>query len=307
MNTIPSIFNERQINYSVIGGSEKPSKILMPVTCVVLSRGGRAYRSRVLENVSKCGFERVLIIEDSNKSLAGDNDTLLYPSIKFIVPLERANTGELINTAIELAESQWVLVLQDDMCASPLSFPPPLAKKMIENNRFCICPKLTTSSLQVLPIRYVPSAEKSVFSVEAGFYNKEKFIQLGGFDYTISSPYWQKLDLFFRAWLWGESVSIDTSLSFAYAEEIPEENKTMDLAYLRFYLKNLLPTFKTDHAEIPMQSFIVVVLKMKKFSNLSEAVKSFFEARRWTKENTYRFKKDAAYLIEHWGEEKKDD
>ena len=138
MNTIPSIFNERQINYSVIGGSEKPSKILMPVTCVVLSRGGRAYRSRVLENVSKCGFERVLIIEDSNKSLAGDNDTLLYPSIKFIVPLERASTGELINTAIELAESQWVLVLQDDMCASPLSFPPPLAKKMIENNRFCI-------------------------------------------------------------------------------------------------------------------------------------------------------------------------
>ena len=318
MNTIPSIFNERQINHTVVGGGEKPAKVQMPVTCLILNRSGNQYRNRVLENLVYHGFESIISIEANAKNPNLDTLSRQYPCVKFLVPLEEVTAGDMVNMGFAEAVTPYVLVLQDDLCADAVQFTPLLAKKLIDRREFCVCPRLLSSSMQMLPVRFSPAVKKSVFQVEsslsvsegvetlyaadwAGLYDREKFIQLGGADYTIESPYWQKLDLFCRAWLWGERVSLETAFSFTYAGDIPEEDQTVDYSYLRFYLKNLLPVYRSDHAEVPVSSFFA--FKSRSSRGLGESVSLFKDARRWTAVNTYRFKKDAAWLIENWGKD----
>ncbi|MCR5319217.1 MAG: hypothetical protein K6E22_13410 [Treponema sp.] len=316
MNTIPSIFNQRQINHTVMGGAEQSSQSKMPVDCIVLNRTDRTSRSRVFDNLIYRGFNSIISIETGSNRFATANASSLYPSVRFVVALEDVTAGDMLNLGMSMATAPYVLVLQDDMCMDDILFNPQLAKKLIALNDFCVCPRLTTSTFQSIPVRFFPTAEKSVFTVAsslsiqegditlypadlAGFYDRNKYIQLGGADYTISSAYWQKVDLFCRAWLWGERVSVQTSFSFSYSGDVPEENQTVDSSYLRFYIKNLLPVFKNDHAEIPLSSFFA--FRARRSCSFRDALELFGLARKWTEKNKYRFKKDAATLIQDWG------
>ncbi len=317
MNTIPSIFNERQIDRTVLGGNELPEKVLVPVTCVILNRYGNKYRNYIFDNIVKLGFQSIICI--SSGTSEADNNIFdfsrQYPFIKFIMTLENVTPGDMLNIAMGEAKTDYVLVVQDDLCVENLQFPPLLVKKMISLNHFCVCPKLFTSKISTLQVKHSPSVKKSVFKVEssasltenvntlyasdlAGFYNREKYIQLGGADYTIETPYWQKLDLFFRSWLWGEFTCVEPGFVFTYAGELPQENQTVDYSYLRFYLKNLLPVYRKDHAEIPLTSFFA--FNSRSSVGMSEKISIFRDAQKWTYKNRYRFKKDAVSLIENW-------
>ncbi len=319
MNTIPTIFNQRQINYSAIGGTENVKRVLTPVTCLVLNRSGGTYRSLIFDNLLRHGFESIIMVCPSSARNSIDEVSRLYPTVKFLIALEEVTIGDMLNMGMAAATGKHVLVLQDDMCTESILFTSTLAKKLIDLNQFCICPKLISSSYQSVPVHFMPEVTKSIFKVEpsvlpsdntdtfyaadwAGLYDRERFIQLGGVDYTIESPYWQKADLFFRAWLWGEKTTIDTSICLTYSGDLIEENQTVDYSYLRFYLKNLLPVYKNDHAEIPLFSFFV--FNSRSSCPLGETIALFKDARRWTSENKYRFKCDAVGLVQNWGKEK---
>ena len=135
-----------------------------------------------------------------------------------------------------------------------------------------------------------------------GLYNRQKFIQLGGFDYTIESPYWQNLDLALRAWLWGENIRITTTFGLSYLENAPVEDATSNLSQFRFYLKNLAPQFKLDHGEIPVSTLFRMIPRSA--CGLVETINQFKDARRWVEMNQYRFKTDTSNLILNWGSEK---
>ena len=316
MNTIPSTFNARQINRTVLGGTEKLDKVTMPVTCIVFSRSGNQYRSRILSNLLECGFEHIICVEEQIGVCNTDQISRQFPQVQFIIALEKVTPGDLLNMGMSETTSPYVLVLQDDLCMEEIPFNSSIAKKLASLRSYCIVPRLITSIQQPLPANFIPSSSKSVFNVNStmsiangsatlypydmvGFYDREKYIRLGGADYTIETPYWQNLDLSFRAWLWGEKISIASSFQFYYSGDVPSEDQTANLSYLRFYLKNLLPVFKTDHAEIPKSSFFA--FKSRSSCGFSETLKQFNDARKWTNENKYRFKLDAASLIENWG------
>lgn len=316
MNIIPSIFNARQINRTVLGGTEPPEKVTMPVTCIVLMRGGCQYRSRVLENVLSCGFERIISIEQQSKSCNTDQLSRQFPEVKFIIALEAVTPGDMLNIGMAEARSKYVLVLYDDFCTEEISFPASLAKRLAYLDQYCVVPRVVSSSLQNIPVTFIPGSRHSVFEVSSslttsegthtlypfdfvGFYDKDRFIRLGGADYTITSPYWQNLDLSFRAWLWGERITVYPSFQISYSSESLGEDRTADLSYLRFYLKNLLPVYKTDHAQIPFSSFFT--FNSRSSCGLSAAIRQFKDAQRWTDENKYRFKTDATRLVENWG------
>ena len=53
MNTIPLIFNERQINRAVLGGKDSPSEIKLPVGLLLLNGKGSQFRSAILEKLIK--------------------------------------------------------------------------------------------------------------------------------------------------------------------------------------------------------------------------------------------------------------
>lgn len=316
MNTIPSIFNARQINRTVLGGTEAPAKVTMGVSCVVIIRNGIQYRSRVYENVLRCGFAEVISVEQRCASGTADQISRQFPEIKCISALEPVTVGDMVNMGMAEATSPYVLVLQDDLCFDEISFSPALAKRLMSMDQYCIVPHLLSSTLQNIPVQFVPGAHKSVLEVTAqvnapdgtptlfpfdwvGFYSREKYIMLGGADYTVVSSYWQNMDLSFRAWLWGERITLAASFQLSYGSDVPGVDQTVDLSYLRFYLKNLLPVYRSDHALIPSSSFLA--FKSRSQCGISESIRQFKDAQRWTQENKYRFRTDASTLIENWG------
>jgi len=320
MNTIPIIFNQRAVNRTVLGGTEKAETVKMPVDCIILNRSGNQYRNFIFEKILSHGFRRIICIESNDRSRNLDELSQQYPSVRFVIPHEEVTPGDMINMGMAEAEEDFALVIQDDMCTETFRFPEQLAEKLISLNQFCICPRLIASTQQVIPVLFKPSVKNAVFSVEsslssasgnptfyaadwAGFYSREKFIQLGGADYTIKSEYWQKMDLFLRSWLWGEKTLIDTGMTFTYSGNVPEENRTSDKSYLLFYLKNLLPACRNGKTDIPLSSFFS--FKKSNRCGLRESIKLFKAARKWTDQNMYRFKMDAVRLIENWdaGEE----
>lgn len=319
MNIIPSIFNEHKISYTVFGGNDKPSKITIPqITCVVLSRNGRQYRSMIMENLMSKGFAKIISVNPKSEQIAIEYLAHQFPTVEFLVALEDVSQGELLNLAFSQATTEYVLVVQEEMCGENFLFTSSLADKLMEKKQFCIVPRLVSVTGNRIPVVYYPTTIKSVFRIEndnsisdnactlysydyAGLYNREKFCLLGGVDYTISSAYWQKIDFFMRAWLWGEKINIANFFELTYSDSLPEEDQTVELSYSRFYLKNLLPVFISDHAKISKSSFLS--FKSGSSCGLVESLRLFNDAVRWTSDNQYRFKTDAVSLIENWGKQ----
>ena len=133
-------------------------------------------------------------------------------------------------------------------------------------------------------------------------YHRRKFIDLGGFDYTILSDYWQNLDFAFRSWLWGEKITFSTAFSLSYSTEVPILDNSASQFSNRFYLKNLVPRIDKKHADhglIPSSSFFAFWGSSS--CGFFEARARFKEAKEWVEQNKYRFKRDALDLVENWG------
>ncbi len=315
MNTIPLIFNQRQINRTVLGGTEAMPSVQMPVSVILLNQGGSHYRIQNIETLLKCGFQSIVSFESDPENYNIEDFVQRFPSVKFIVPLENVTDGDLINIGMSEVDSDYVLVLRDTLTITQDLLTPRLASKLIEKQQFCCVPHLFSYSAPAFPNVFIPSVKRSVLDIDSdtaisdgaktlypldyiGLYNRQTFIQLGGYDYTILSSYWQNLDLSFRAWLWGERITLSTAFNLSYLENPPTEDISANRYSSRFYLKNLLPHFFADHGKIPLSSFFVYFPRSS--CGLFEAVNQFKDARHWVDENKYRFRFDANYLVENW-------
>ena len=324
MNTIPSIFNQRQITLTVLGGSERISHPLLSSGCLLLNRNGHQLLTHSLEHCIASGFSEIVCVMASKPSAQFDTLVHQFPQVHFIITQETLTAGDMINIGMAQLKTEYVVVLSDALCHQNTIITPMLEKLLCEHNQFCICPRLCALSqesfydnqLENQPVHFVPDTNKAKFTILpmtsavdgcptlyaadwAGIYNRKTYVELGGADYTITSEYWQKLDLFMRAWLWGERVTLSSAFVLIY-DTIPAiADTTADRSYLRFYLKNLAPVYDVDHAVIPKTSFFSY--KRHASLGLHESLSSFTEARAWTEKNKYRFKTDAALLIENWG------
>jgi GT2 family glycosyltransferase len=316
MNTIPTIFNERKVPHTVVGGAVKKSdEDVSPFTVILLNRGGRYYRSAVFQNLENAGFTSVISIEMSSEPYDIENLSTRFPAVKFLVPLDKVTIGEMINTGVAETASPWVFVVWNDIKISPSSVPSRLVSRLKEDEILCAAPVLLNQKLEQLPIQMVPAVNRHSFQVESmpcyrdnsptvypfdftGIYNRERFIKLGGFDYTIANPYWQNLDLGFRAHLWGEKILLSSGFRLAYDGEVPSEDITADSSYIRFYLKNLAPVFRKDEAYLPISRFFSYAGKSG--TNILDAWSYFRMVRSWIRLNRFRFVQDAARITECW-------
>ncbi|MBQ0002537.1 MAG: hypothetical protein KBT21_03275 [Treponema sp.] len=319
MNSIPTIFNERLINRTVLGGKRNPEKSRMNVSVLLLNSGGIHLRSQNLENLQKCGFKNIISMEKNSSSYNLEDLANKFPTVKFIIPQEEVTDGDLINIGMSETDADYVFVLRDSVQISNFVLSSNIAQKLIEKNCFCYVPRMTLDKLMVVDVDYIPFVEKGVFKVTStstvvdgrqtlyptafiGLYNRQKFIQLGGYDYTIKSPYWQNLDLSLRSWLWGEKTIVTTGITLSFIESAPVEDTTSNLSQFRFYLKNLAPVFNLDHGELSKSAFFRTLRRTS--CGFVETVRQFKDAREWVEKNKYRFKMDAAGLITSWGTEK---
>lgn len=316
MNTIPLTFDEHQFRRTVVGGRINESENALNISVIMLTSGGGHFKMPVYENLLSCNFESIVAVEHDSQNFALDENTKRFPEIKFILPLEKVTDGELINIAMSEVHSDYVLVLRDNLNIPSGFILQHLAERLVKDDLYCIVPRLLDSEKNALHCHYSPSAEKTKFKIDSSstvtdglknvypfdyiaLYNRKKFIQLGGFDYTIATPYWQNLDLALRSWLWGEETRLTTLLQFSYIGEVPVEDKTINLDYLRFYLKNQLPKIRMEAGIIKKISFLPFYFRSS--CGFFEARRQFNEAKSWVRENKYRFKMDLQTFVENWG------
>ena len=322
MNTIPLIFNERQIKRTVLGQkklSAHSSSFLESVAVMLLNRNGSHYCRRNIENLLNCGFTEIIAVENSSHSYSVEEFAQRYEQVKFVVPLENVTPGDMINIGMAETESAFVLVIWDDVRTVPPFVSKETLRSLVQSGHLCSAPVLQSAHLQYIPVRMQPKIEKNTFSVVPpdfsamrsnaglktvypfdfmGIYDRQKFMQLGGYDYTIVSPYWQNLDFSLRAWLWGECIELDQHFRLVYEEDIPSENTTADYAQLRFYLKNCAPVFYADHAYIPKIRYFDFARRYP--GGMFKAYSLFADARKWVHENRFRFKTDVVQFCQNW-------
>lgn len=317
MNSIPTTFNEIEISTTITGGSFSQEPDSLNISVILINSGSTHLRQQLFENLLACKFASIISIEKNPKNFAIEDLSKKYPEIKFILPHEEASDGVLINIAAGEVTSDYFLVLRDNLYIPSGVILSHMAERLTKDQIYCVVPRLVDNNKTPIPGSYTPTAKKSKFEIYTSktvtdgiptlypfdyiaLYNREKFIQLGGFDSSIKSAYWQNLDLALRAWLWGEQIKITTLIQFTYIEEPTIEDKTLNLDYLRFYLKNQLPKFKPDLeiGVLKLSSFFVFMFNSS--CGFFEAKRQFKAARKWVSINKYRFKTDLQNLITSW-------
>ena len=318
MNTTPSIFNEKQLNCVILGGRHPDQEPLLKVCAILLNSGNRHMRQQNLQNLTACRFEKIISIENDSKNYNLEDFAQEFPHVKFIIPLDAANDGDLVNLAVSEVSSEHFVVLRDTLNITPSILSATLSEKLSSQKVFCIVPRVFSRTGQAIPVLFAPSAKRAKLKIDSsakvldglptlypfnflGYYDTKKFKELGGFDGKIKTPYWQNLDLAFRAWLWGERIQLSTAFTMTFADEIAAADSTPDLSQLRFFLKNMAPVYKNERAEIPFSKFWGYSLHSS--CGFIESLRHFKAVRAWVKENRCRYKMDAYKLISEWGRE----
>ena len=200
------------------------------------------------------------------------------------------------------------------MRLSPSSLSERLVERLREQKLLCAVPLLQNPRLETVPSIMAPAFHGKLLKVLAlqpsadgmmslfpfdycGIYSKEKFVVIGGYDQSMVSPYWQKMDFGFRSFMWGEKILCNTSLRMSYSGEVSSEDATPDESYKFFFLKNLSIRFTGDSGALPMSRFFSY---FPKAGGLISGLREFSEVRKWVEVNRYRFKQDARSITELW-------
>jgi hypothetical protein len=316
MNTIPLTLDDRKPTYNVLGGGRvKPAGEAFPVSVLLLNRGPRLYRIKLLEELADIGFDSIVSLETLSVSPELEGLSARFPQLRFIVFQEELNIGEQLNVGMRESGAPYVFVLWNDMRLATSALSSRFFDRVVELDAACLLPTLSGAdgslvpsimnpaaagqNLRVVPLQPAKDGEKSLFPFDlTGIYSRERFIMSGGFDWTIANPYWQRMDFGMRMWLWGEELLYAQALRLNYQGTLPSFDSTPDEHYGRFWLKNLAPRHKGDSAELPAQRLLPFMLKSS--YGPFRAYAEFQAARNWVRVNAYRFKQDARRLIELW-------
>jgi hypothetical protein len=321
MNTIPTTLEAGAVPYTVVGAPKAAtaSKVedARGLSVVLLNRGSRLYRGEALGGLARAGLVNVISVEPNPDAVDVESLSARYPSARFILLSEAASPGVQVNIAIRESTGPYVFVLWSDLSLAAQGLSSRFYERLAERDLLCrvpslfgkggeqipsvVMPAMGGSSLKVLGL--VPEREgaRSLYPFDyTGIYSKEKFTLTGGFDAGLANPYWQKLDFGFRAWLWGEEIRLAQALKLSYADPPPPEDETPDEGYKWFWLKNLAPSFRGDSGAIGSRRFWSY-LRSRRGRSLS-ALGEFRAAQDWVRLNRYRFRTDAASLVDLWEE-----
>jgi hypothetical protein len=319
MNIIPTTLEAGAVPYTVVGGPAAGSGgPASRVSVALLNRGSRFARGDALRELARAGFESILSVEPRGESLDAETLSSRESGVRFLLLSEPASAGVQVNLAMRESPGPYVFVLWSDMALSAQALSSRFFDRLAERDVLCRAPLLLGRGGEALPTAASPALHKSSLKVlrlaplkdgarslypfdYAGIYSKEKFVLTGGFDPMLTNPYWQRLDFGFRAWLWGEEIRISQALKVAYSGAPPVEDETADECYKWFWLKNLAPSFRGDSAAVH-SSRLWSYLRRRRGSPAA-ALAEFRAAREWVRTNRFRFRSDAASLVDLWEEE----
>ena len=312
----PSTWKGILPSYTAVGGSERAGTT--GLSAVLLNREGRFPRRTLFEELKKAGFDYILSIESSQERYDVEELSGQFPFVRFILLQEKITPGESINlAAAELTGSYFFVLWNDYRLFNGIN-----ASKMVElfgGRRLCTVPTVQNSRFEVLhtiasPVYYknprgstiktIPEApvrenQSTLYPHDwLGFYDKERFLRLGGFDREIIHPHWQLMDFGFRSYLWDEELRSTQIIRLVHDSAMPPEDSTTEESYRLFYLKNLAPEWRSDHAYLPWRCFLSFLATSG--WDLPSAWNEFSRERKWVLANRNRFRRDARTFTEMW-------
>ena len=329
MSTIPTIFNEKITPYTAVGGKERTAST--GICAIVLNSPGPTRRT-FFQELEKTGFDNVISIESSSPHYDIEELSGRFPFARFVLPEKELSLGEQINLAASEIESPLFFVMRSDMKIIAGGTARRMAERLTISHeeadesqahgtsesgfkRLCTVPVIMNSRYEVLPTMVSPMTQRkkmrtvfmepqseghlSLYPFSGiGIYDRQRFIQTGGFDTTLKNTHWQLMDFGFRSHLWGEEISLSLQLKLLCDGELSGEDYTVEDSYMRFYLKNLAPVFRGDYAHLPLYRFPSFLFKSSE--DPFSAWEEFSKSRKWVKTNKFRWKCDAHGVTSRW-------
>jgi len=307
-------------------GDSNTGGIHTEMCAVILNRHGQNPHRSFFQELEKTGFDNVISIESSSPNYNIEELSQRFPFVRFIIPEKEINLGEQINLAASEIESPLFFVLQSDMKIIAGGTARRMAERLSEIQketekdsnafkRLCTVPVLVNPNYETIPTIVTPltrnkkmwagmmephnEGELSLYPfIGIGIYDRRRFISIGGFDPEIKNTHWQFMDFGFRAYLWGEEISLSLHLKILCEKEIPAVDYSVDKSYRQFFLKNLAPVFHKNCAYLPVCRFLPFLFKSNE--DLFSAWEEFSKKRKWVAENKDRFKCDDAAVVNRW-------
>jgi hypothetical protein len=327
MSTIPTIFNEPLPSYTVVGGKERFAS--SGLSAVLLNRSGRYPRRALFQELEKTGFDYVVSVESPPGRYDVEELSGRFPFVRFILPEKELSLGEQINLGASELSSSLFFVLWNDLKIIAGGSAVRMAERLLVAKeepkeeggekspfkRLCTVPVIQNARFETMPSLIAPAVYRkkvrtmfftprqdglpSLYPFNGvGIYDRDRFIRLGGFDGTLKNTHWQLMDFGFRAHLWGEEICASSQVKLSYSGENQIEDNTAGESYRRFYLKNIAPKFRGDHAHLPLRRFPAYAFRSG--GDFLAAWEEYSEARRWVITNSLRWRCDVKALTERW-------
>jgi hypothetical protein len=298
------------------------------LSAVLLNRNGHCPRRTLFQELEKIGFDFIVSMEGPHERYDIEELSGRFPHVRFILLKDEISIGEQINLAALEMSSPLFFVIWNDLRILHSGGAFRMADRLLlgadeltprqqnsQYKRLCTVPLIQNSRFETLPtliapalydnsvktLSFVPTVEgkPSLYPFDwVGIYDRDRFLRIGGFDAALTRTHWQLMDFGFRVRLWGEEISSTQLIRISYDGDIPAEDSTAEQCYRRFYLKNIAPVFRGDSAYLPLRRFPAFIRRSK--GHLFALWKEFASARRWVKENSFRFRNDARSITELW-------
>jgi len=321
MSTTPITFERNNLEYTLTARNEDElsQSRRSGLSILLLNRGGKPFRKELLLHLSGLGTREILSVEISSNRLNLEDLQKELPQVKLLFIQSKANWGEIINIAVKEALGEFVFILWNDMDIHSKSISSRVFSKIEERQTFCTVPWLYDKEGDIYPSRYIPARgnssmlkmlplapenedSTSLFPFDyTGIFHRQKFLRCGGFDGTIENPYWQLMDLGFRASMGKEKIVFNSAIKVYYNNFIPELDITINDDYIQFFLKTLALRVTNNRVWLPGRHLIALWLKTP--LNLKESIKRFTLIRQWVKNNQSHLLQDAQGIMEHWEEQ----
>lgn len=311
MSTTPS---RSDLQYTVVGTPPNSRTAdRSGISLVVLHRTGRPLYAEALQPFAESGADETIVVLGPKPHYEIESLSARLSSARFVLLAREASVGDRLNVGMREARSATALAIWSDMIAPTLSAR--IAERVHSFQAVCTVPTLRSERNETVPSVVAPAFYRSYFRTipaqpgseggltlypyaDVGFFDRERFDLLGGYDPAITNPYWQRLDFGVRAYLWGERIAVLPSVRVDATRPLPADDTTPDASYARFHLKNLAIRFVRDQGRLPPRQLLPFLTRSG--LGVGPAIREFRDVRAWVAAHRYRFTQDARRLTELW-------
>jgi hypothetical protein len=311
MSTIHSTLEK--VPYTVVGQRANIRRKEDAPAVILLNLSSRLVRRDYLAELVHQGFSEIISVEAQENSFSVEALSQEFPSVRFLLLPEVANTGLNIDIAATLIAADTFLVMWSSM-----DVPTDIARAgeyLRETKRVCVAPGLRSDHGEQLPVVQTPAMQRRTLRVLSlpvrgqsvttlfpfdfvGLYHRERFLSMRGFDTEINHRYWQLLDLGFRVAMWNREILVVPGFRMSYRTMPEPEDQTPTPGYARFYARNLAVRFKNG---VPIVSrWQALPFATRARLGLRETIRTFSEASEWVHEQEQHVQRDARQVIQEW-------